>query len=104
MIDQHRTVPAVPVQRDQSVLADALPAGQFGEVLVQRQTRARGPATWWLSGTQLSTNQAKMSPTPDWPASYPQLPADDSAVDDAAHTWRIAQHDPNSSRDRSTFP
>ena len=68
VVDQHRPVPAVPVQGDQAVLADPLLGGQPGEVLVQRDARGRA-ASAYAAGTEVRVNQPKMSPTPLWPAS-----------------------------------
>ena len=41
VVDQHRAVAGVPVERDQPVRADRLLGGQLGEVLVHVDARAR---------------------------------------------------------------
>ena len=41
VVDEHRAVAAVPVERDEAVRADRLLAGQLGQVLVDVDARAR---------------------------------------------------------------
>jgi hypothetical protein len=51
VVDQHRAVAAVPVERDQAVLADRLLGGQPGQVLVH-DSPAAAAASAYAAGTR----------------------------------------------------
>ena len=69
-IDQDRAVAVVPVQGQQPAFAGPEPFGGLAGQIAVRVAVGRV----WAAGARYLTNQLKMSPTADWPASRPYMP------------------------------
>ena len=90
VVDEDRAVAAVPVEHDQPVLADALPARQLGQVLVQVEP---APARLLVVGRRHRLLDEPAEDVADAALAGLVAPQarDDPAVDDAAHAGHLGE-------------
>ena len=90
VIDKHRPVARLPVERDQAVRADRLNLGQRGQVLLDRPPGPLGLGPVAV-GDEVLREPAEDVADPGLARLVPVQPADDPAVDDAAHARDLGQ-------------
>ena len=90
VIDEHRAVAAVPVERDETVLTDVLGARQLGEVAMDVETPTLGFDVVGRRNLLLDEPAEDVSDAA-LPGFVPEEARGDAAVDDAAHTGHLGQ-------------
>ena len=103
VVDQHRPVAAVPVERHQPVGADRLLEREVGQVFVYGLPR-RGGRVVHLRRYAVVDEPAEDVADPALTGLVAPQAGHDAAVDDAAHPGDVAHARSRSSRDRSTCP